>query len=102
MDFNMNITPDNLWYDIDLDKILSHFVRISKITVRMQAVLIADNFSADFIPHKTISLIPLFNVPLVEYALESLYHSGVEKVFLVVSRCIDQVKAFLLEAKEQY
>uniref|UniRef100_A0A336KNH5 Translation initiation factor eIF2B subunit epsilon n=1 Tax=Culicoides sonorensis TaxID=179676 RepID=A0A336KNH5_CULSO len=67
-----------------------------------QAVLIADNFTDDFSPYETVSLIPLVNVPLLDYALESLNRSGVEEVFLFVSSCIEQVKALVSEGKKQH
>ncbi|KXJ76401.1 hypothetical protein RP20_CCG009134 [Aedes albopictus] len=62
----------------------------------VQAILIGDGFNDCFIPlteRKPLSLLPLVNVPLLDYSLESLNRSGVEEVVLFCSQHVDQVRA---------
>lgn len=62
----------------------------------VQAILIGDGFNDCFVPftdRKPLSLLPLVNVPLLDYSLESLNRSGVEEVILFCSNHVDQVKA---------
>ncbi|XP_055534339.1 translation initiation factor eIF-2B subunit epsilon [Wyeomyia smithii] len=64
----------------------------------LQAILIDDNFSDCFVPfteRKPLSLLPLVNVPLLDYALETLNRSGVEEVFLFCSNRVEQVRAYV-------
>jgi translation initiation factor eIF-2B subunit epsilon len=63
-----------------------------------QAVLLADDYAKRMapvtysIPH---SLIPVANVPLIEYALELLVSAGVAQVFVVVAEHAEMVQAYL-------
>ncbi|KAG4066513.1 hypothetical protein HA402_007149 [Bradysia odoriphaga] len=64
----------------------------------LQAVLIADNFNDNFIPitsSTSMSLVPLVNKPLLDYALEALNRSGIEEVFVFSSTFVDKVKAYI-------
>ncbi|KAL1398550.1 hypothetical protein pipiens_008873 [Culex pipiens pipiens] len=64
----------------------------------VQAILIADSFNDCFVPfsdRKPLSLLPLVNVPLVDYALESLNRSGVEEVIVFCSAHVDQVRGYI-------
>ncbi|XP_055585994.1 translation initiation factor eIF-2B subunit epsilon [Uranotaenia lowii] len=61
----------------------------------VQAILIADGFNECFVPFtddKPLALLPLVNVPLIDYSLESLNRSGVEEVFLFCSQHVDQIR----------
>ncbi|XP_058832919.1 translation initiation factor eIF-2B subunit epsilon [Topomyia yanbarensis] len=64
----------------------------------VQAILIDDNFNDCFVPitdRKPLPLLPLVNVPLLDYALESLNRSGVEEIFLFCSNHVEQVRAYV-------
>lgn len=64
----------------------------------LQAVLIADNFNDNFMPitnSTSMSLLPLVNKPLLDYALEALNRSGIEEVFVFCSTFIDKVKEYI-------
>lgn len=90
-----------------------------------QAVLVADNFNDNFLPYETNvsishridsdfkftilqlfflfqALLPLVNVPLLDYALESLNRSGVQEVILFASTSIEQVKNFVKDGMAQH
>uniref|UniRef100_U5EJL2 Translation initiation factor eIF2B subunit epsilon n=1 Tax=Corethrella appendiculata TaxID=1370023 RepID=U5EJL2_9DIPT len=61
----------------------------------IQAVIIADNFTDNFLPltnNSSSSLLNLVNVPAIDYVLESANRSGIEEVFLFASLHIDQLK----------
>ena len=63
-----------------------------------QAVLLADSYTRRMapvtysLPH---ALIPVANVPLLEYALELLVSAGVAQVFIVVSEHVDEVQKYV-------
>lgn len=64
----------------------------------LQAVLIADNFNDNFMPitnSTSMSLLPLVNKPLLDYALEALNRSGIEEVFVFCSTFVDKVKDYI-------
>lgn len=64
----------------------------------LQAVLIADNFSDNFMPitnSTSMCLLPLVNKPLLDYALEALNRSGIEEVFVFCSTFVDKVKEYI-------
>lgn len=53
---------------------------------KLQAVILADSFTSTFRPvsiHTPKVLIPLVNVPMIEYTLEFLAQNGVEEVSLI-------------------
>ncbi|XP_055913277.1 translation initiation factor eIF-2B subunit epsilon [Eupeodes corollae] len=61
----------------------------------IQAILIADNNVDNFRPlsdNISTALLPLVNVPLLDYALESLNHSGIEEVFVFSSFFLNDVR----------
>ncbi|KAJ6648763.1 Translation initiation factor eIF-2B subunit epsilon [Pseudolycoriella hygida] len=67
----------------------------------LQAVLIADNFNENFIPitnSTSISLLPLVNKPLLDYALEALNRSGVEEVLVFCSTFVDKLKKYIKQS----
>lgn len=82
----------------------------------LQAVVIADNFNDHFKPFTFFNspvriifsieisvlkfnhfqaLLPLLNVPLITYALESLNQNGVEEVWIFCSSFVDKVREFI-------
>ena len=66
----------------------------TKKTEVLQAVVIADGFDGRFSPLTNSlprCLIPLANVPMIEYTLEALSSSGVEEAFLY---CRSHFEAF--------
>lgn len=61
----------------------------------IQAILIADNNVDHFRPlsdSTSTALLPLVNVPLLDYALESLNHSGIDEVFVFSSYFLNDVR----------
>lgn len=61
----------------------------------IQAILIADNNVENFRPlsdNTSTALLPLVNVPMLDYALESLNHSGIEEVFVFSSYFLNDVR----------
>lgn len=55
----------------------------SKRDQKLQAILLADSFSKSFRPvtwEKPKVLLPLVNVPMLEYTIEFLAQNGVEEV----------------------
>lgn len=66
----------------------------------LQAVLFADSFSETFRPitlELPKVLLPLANVPMLEYSLELLASSGVEEVVLFCTHHADAIEAFVRE-----
>ena len=64
----------------------------------LQAVVIADSFNERFMPitlDKPRCLLPLANVPLIEYTLEFLALSGVQEVILFCRSHADQIKQYV-------
>ncbi|XP_048536754.1 translation initiation factor eIF-2B subunit epsilon-like [Triticum urartu] len=67
----------------------------------LQAVLLADSFTLKFRPitlERPKVLLPLVNVPMIDYTLSWLETSGVEEVFVFCSAHAEQVKGHLEEA----
>ncbi|CAH0479455.1 unnamed protein product [Peronospora belbahrii] len=66
--------------------------------VPLQAVLFADSFTETFRPI-TLNfpkvLLPLANVPMLEYSLEFLAASGVQEVLLFCTRHVEQIESFI-------
>jgi translation initiation factor eIF-2B subunit epsilon len=57
----------------------------SKRDQKLQAILLADSFSKSFRPvtwEKPKVLLPLVNVPMIEYTIEFLAQNGVEEVII--------------------
>lgn len=68
----------------------------------LQAVVFADSFEERLRPvtfETPKALLPLANVPLIEYTLEFLADSGVKEVFVVCGWLGDQVEAYLSSSR---
>uniref|UniRef100_A0A182PFE7 Translation initiation factor eIF2B subunit epsilon n=1 Tax=Anopheles epiroticus TaxID=199890 RepID=A0A182PFE7_9DIPT len=66
----------------------------------VQAIVIADSYNDNFQPFtatKPLALLPVANVPLIEYTLETLNQNRVEEVIVFCSQHIDQVKRYIGE-----
>ncbi|EER31032.1 translation initiation factor eIF-2B epsilon subunit [Candida tropicalis MYA-3404] len=72
------------------------------IDERFQAIVLTDSFETRFMPLTAVHprcLLPLANVPLIEYTLEFLATSGVNEVFLMCSAHADQVQEYIENSK---
>lgn len=61
----------------------------------LQAVILADAFSHRLDPltsNRPACLLPLCNVPLLDWTLENLALAGVDEIFILASRFTDQIK----------
>ncbi|KAI9193036.1 nucleotide-diphospho-sugar transferase [Polychytrium aggregatum] len=68
----------------------------------LQAVIIADSFNRRFRPLTLDTprcLLPLCNVPLIEYTLEFLAISGVQEIFVVCCAHHEQIKDYIRSSK---
>ncbi|KAJ3219919.1 hypothetical protein HDU67_008448 [Dinochytrium kinnereticum] len=68
----------------------------------LSAVVVADSFNKRFMPltlEKPRCLLPLMNVPLIEYTLEFLAVSGVQKIFVVCCAHADMIKDYLKKSR---
>ncbi|KAJ3056056.1 hypothetical protein HK097_008293 [Rhizophlyctis rosea] len=68
----------------------------------LQAVVVTDSFNSRFKPltkDEPRCLLPLANVPLIEYTLEFLAVSGVQEVFVVCCAHSDKIKEYLRSSK---
>jgi translation initiation factor eIF-2B subunit epsilon len=64
----------------------------------LQAVVLADTFENRFAPftlERPRCLLPLMNVPLIEYTLEFLASVGVQEVFVYAGAHVDQVETYI-------
>lgn len=64
----------------------------------LQAVVIADSFNERFMPitlDRPRCLLPLVNVPIIEYTFEFLAVSGVQEVILFCRSHADQIKQYI-------
>lgn len=64
----------------------------------LQAVVIADSFDVRFAPlttKKPRTLLPLLNVPLLEYTLSFLTNSGIEEIFIYCCHIAEDIKAYV-------
>ncbi|XP_055615600.1 translation initiation factor eIF-2B subunit epsilon [Toxorhynchites rutilus septentrionalis] len=71
----------------------------------IQAIVIADNFNDCLVPftdRNPLSLLPVANVPLLDYALETLNRSGVEEVFLFCGNHLNVVKEYVKAQKDAH
>ncbi|TYZ57102.1 hypothetical protein PybrP1_005896 [[Pythium] brassicae (nom. inval.)] len=69
----------------------------------LQAVLFADSFAETFRPVTLETpkvLLPLNNVPMLEYALEFLASGGVREVILFCTRHVEQLERFVRERSQ--
>lgn len=70
--------------------------------VTLQAVVLADSFQNRFRPltlEKPRCLLPLANVPLIEYTFEFLATAGVEDVYVFCSAHADQIDEYIKTSK---
>uniref|UniRef100_A0A1L8DSJ2 Translation initiation factor eIF2B subunit epsilon n=1 Tax=Nyssomyia neivai TaxID=330878 RepID=A0A1L8DSJ2_9DIPT len=70
-----------------------------------QAIIVANNFTDNFAPFtdtKPIALLPIVNVPFLDYAIEFLNFSRIEETFIVVSSGIDQVRSHIEKRLKEY
>ncbi|KAF2272152.1 translation initiation factor eIF-2B subunit epsilon [Westerdykella ornata] len=68
----------------------------------LQAVILADPFETRFRPftlEKPRCLLPLANIPLIEYTFEFLQNAGVEEVFVYCGAHKDQVEDYIKASK---
>lgn len=69
---------------------------------RLQAVVLTDSYETRFMPltaSKPRCLMPLANVPLIEYTLEFLAKAGADEVFLACSAHAKQVDEYIEQSK---
>lgn len=69
----------------------------------LQAILFADSFTETFRPislEMPKVLLPLANVPMLEYSLEFLVSSGVKEVILFCTNHVEQIEAFIREKSQ--
>lgn len=69
---------------------------------RLQAIVLTDSFETRFMPLTSVKprcLLPLANVPLIEYTLEFLAKAGVDEVYLMCCSHADQIQAYIEQSK---
>ncbi|CCE62374.1 hypothetical protein TPHA_0C02200 [Tetrapisispora phaffii CBS 4417] len=69
---------------------------------RLQAVVLTDSFETRFMPLSAVKprcLLPLANIPLIEYTLEFLAKADVKEVYLVCSSHADQINEYIENSK---
>nr|XP_034300396.1 translation initiation factor eIF-2B subunit epsilon isoform X2 [Crassostrea gigas] len=67
-----------------------------------QAVVIADSFNVRFAPitnEKPKSLLPLANIPILDYTLEFLVTAGVQEIFVFCCHLADQIRTHIRQSK---
>ncbi|KAK2559316.1 Translation initiation factor eIF-2B subunit epsilon [Acropora cervicornis] len=67
-----------------------------------QAVILSDSFNFRFLPITLETprvLLPLVNVPLLDYTIEFLVEAGVQEIFVFCSAHADQVKKHISQSK---
>lgn len=69
---------------------------------RLQAIVLTDSFETRFMPLTSVKprcLLPLANVPLIEYTLEFLAKAGVDEVYLMCCSHADQIQEYIENSK---
>lgn len=69
---------------------------------RLQAIVLTDSFETRFMPLTSVKprcLLPLANVPLIEYTLEFLAKAGVNEVYLICASHAEQVNEYIENSK---
>ncbi|KAH3688062.1 hypothetical protein WICPIJ_000955 [Wickerhamomyces pijperi] len=69
---------------------------------RLQAIVLTDSFETRFMPLTSVKprcLLPLANVPLIEYTLEFLAKAGVDEVYLMCCSHADQIQDYIEQSK---
>eukprot|EP00606_Chrysophyceae_sp_TOSAG23-5_P000126 GSChrysophyteH2.ASY1.ANO1.1599.1 assembled CDS len=70
---------------------------------KLQAIVMADSFCRTFQPltwERPKVLLPLVNVPMLEYTVEFLAQNGIEEIFLVCVWHADKLQAYLDEVAQ--
>ncbi|ODV98275.1 hypothetical protein PACTADRAFT_48064 [Pachysolen tannophilus NRRL Y-2460] len=65
---------------------------------RLQAIVLTDSYETKFMPLTSVEprcLLPLCNVPLIEYTLEFLAKAGVDEVYLMCCSHADKVQTYI-------
>ena len=65
---------------------------------KLQAILLADSFKQNFRPitlERPQMLLPLVNVPMMEYTIEFLAQNGVEEIFIVCVWNADKLQEYV-------
>ncbi|SCV03969.1 LANO_0G07360g1_1 [Lachancea nothofagi CBS 11611] len=69
---------------------------------RLQAIILTDSFETRFMPLTAVKprcLLPLANVPLIEYTLEFLAKAGASEVYLMCASHADQISDYIESSK---
>lgn len=69
---------------------------------RLQAIVLTDSFETRFMPLTSVRprcLLPLANVPLIEYTLEFLAKANVDEVYFMCCSHADQIQAYIEQSK---
>lgn len=69
---------------------------------RLQAIVLTDSFQTRFMPLTSVKprcLLPLANVPLIEYTLEFLAKANVDEVYLMCCSHADQIQNYIDSSK---
>ncbi|KAG7196198.1 uncharacterized protein KQ657_000210 [Scheffersomyces spartinae] len=69
---------------------------------RFQAIVLTDSFETRFMPLTSVKprcLLPLANVPLLEYTLEFLARANVNEVYLMCSSHADQIQHYIEKSR---
>lgn len=69
---------------------------------RLQAIVLTDSFETRFMPLTSVRprcLLPLANVPLIEYTLEFLAKAGVDEVYFMCCSHADQIQEYIDKSK---
>jgi translation initiation factor eIF-2B subunit epsilon len=69
---------------------------------QLQAVVLADSFSKNFRPitlQMPKVLMPLANVPMIEYTLEFLAAGGVKEIFVFCCAHADEIERYVRESR---
>ncbi|XP_058058443.1 translation initiation factor eIF-2B subunit epsilon [Anopheles bellator] len=69
-----------------------------------QAIIIGDSYNENFQPFtgtSPLALLPIVNVPLVDFTLETLSRNGVEEVIMFCSNHIGEVKRYIQQRQSE-
>lgn len=69
---------------------------------RLQAIVLTDSFETRFMPLTSVKprcLLPLANIPLLEYTLEFLAKAGINEVYLICASHGDQIQEYIDQSK---
>ncbi|XP_052866451.1 translation initiation factor eIF-2B subunit epsilon [Anopheles cruzii] len=70
----------------------------------LQAIVIGDSYNENFQPFtgtSPLALLPIVNVPLVDFTLETLSRNGVEEVIMFCSNHIGEVKRYIQQRQAE-